>query len=158
MKKLRTLHIYGDTKIQSRYCPTCNQTAFVVERKLTCCGRPVESLDSERFKIEIDTINHRRRPVPAWLRAAILEEQKNRCFYCGDEFGSYRKLNGVVRQVRLEWDHVVPFSYNGNNADFVAACKQCNAAKHARMFSTMQEAKTFCRIKLNERKTNPGRG
>lgn len=151
--KPTTLHIYGSTYIKSRYCENCQQSAFVLDNKMSCCGRSVPVPVADRYRVEVDTTNHKRQRVPKWLKDAILEEQGNKCFYCGDEFESWRKVDGQARCVKLQWDHLLPFSYNGNNANFVAACAECNQAKKARIFATVQEAKNFCRLKMHERKT-----
>lgn len=154
MKRLRTLHIYGSTRLESDYCPDCQAHAFILGGKFSCCGKQCESDKWKDLIVEVDTSNKKRQHPGAQERKIILEDQENKCFYCGDEFGQWRHINGTPKMVRLQWDHVVPFSYNGNNHEFVAACAECNIAKRALHFSDAEEAKTYLRLKMHERKSS----
>ncbi len=153
MRKLRTLHIYGSTVLESDFCERCGADSFIIQGKLVCCGSLPPHESWKDLKIEIDTSNKRRKRPPWYQRQEILSEQNNCCFYCEDEFGTWRHVSGTPRIVQLQWDHVVPFSFNGNNYEFVAACRECNQAKGALHFSDALEAKQFLQLKMHERKT-----
>lgn len=149
--KLRTLHIYGQVSIQSDYCQKCEIYAFIVRGRMTCCGSIAPKQEWQRLKIEVDTSNNKRARVPAWLRREILDKQNNKCCYCDADFDSWRRIDGKIRQVRIHWDHFVPFSYNGNNHSIVAACAECNLAKRAMHFATIEEARQCLAVKIYER-------
>jgi len=149
----RTLHVYGSTLLHSEYCPDCQNDSFIVGGAFVCCGRKPPPKEWSRLKVEVDP-SHKRRKQPGQAeKRSILREQNNCCYYCGDEFGSWRHIRGVPRRVNVEWDHVLPFSYNGNNAEFVAACHECNQSKNTRIFSDMEEAKQYLQLRMHEKKT-----
>ena len=56
----------------------------------------------------------------------ILKKYKFKCAYCGREFNLFDKL---------ERDHVIPISKNGNNTkeNVVPACRSCNAKKYNKL-------------------------
>jgi hypothetical protein len=64
-----------------------------------------------------------RRFISTSLRFAILRRDHFRCRYCGHR----------APDVRLEIDHVLPWSRGGDNspANLVTACEDCNAGKNA---------------------------
>ncbi|MCA1832115.1 MAG: HNH endonuclease [Actinomycetota bacterium] len=85
----------------------------------------------------------RRRKTPGARHGRlILEEQQHRCAYCGIEFGDYTFRRGRPIQLRITWDHVIPYVYSEDSSDsnFVAACQVCNAIKNARMFESVNDA------------------
>lgn len=151
--KSKTLHIYGNTVIPSQFCQACNQDSFVIHGKLACCGQKPEEIEKSRFRIETDKSGVRRKLPTAAARREILQAQENRCFYCGDEFGSWRKLEGKVLPVTLNWDHLIPYSFDRNNLEFVAACRECNHSKYSLVFSTLEEAKAYLSLRMHEKKT-----
>ena len=142
---LRISHIYGETVIESLYCQECNQRAFVIRGKLTCCNRIVSKTEAGGIKIEVDTEGKRRKKPSRWIQGEILAEQKNCCYYCGEEFGSWFNRGGQIYRVSVNWDHVIPYCYNHNNYEFVASCRKCNNAKAGRVFNSLQEARQYVR-------------
>lgn len=152
-KHIGTLHIYGRAFIQSQYCPKCKQDAFILDGRYSCCGKQAVIEEEYRYKIEVDKVGSRRRLPSKQARDEMLLAQNNCCYYCGDEFGSYRRLCGQERLVKIHWDHFVPFSYDGNNHEFVAACAECNQHKHAKMFGDLEQAREYLLLKINEKKT-----
>lgn len=84
------------------------------------------------------------------LQVTILEEQDNRCLYCGHKFGTL-VTRGARVQVWLEvtWDHFIPFAYCGNNRDdnWVAACQLCNSYKSDLIFPGVLEIRDYIRDK-----------
>lgn len=150
-RQRRVLHVYGDTHLQSSFCQNCNRSAFVVSGKFSCCGAAAQADEWEEFQIEVDTSNKKRKTPSARQREEILEQQANCCFYCDAQFGTWRKIGGRYLEVCIHWDHAVPFSYDGNNREFVAACVECNLHKHARHFFDVQEARIYLQTKLYEK-------
>src|SRR5438128_1813111 len=113
-------HVYGQVLIQSIKCPWCKLRAFVIQGRMSCCKHPIGQMAAGGFVVEVDAMGfNRRRPNKSEQRR-ILGEQDNRCLYCGDEFGAWRTLNGKPSSVRICWDHWVPYSFDGNNKEFVA--------------------------------------
>lgn len=153
LKKRRTLHVYGHVILNSQYCNDCHQEAFVIQGRFACCGKRAKPEEEYRFKIEIDKVGARRKQPNRKAQQAMLLAQNNCCYYCGDEFGTYRRLCGTLKFVKIHWDHFVPFSYDGNNHSFVAACAECNMHKSALMFGDLEEARTYLKTKINEKKT-----
>ena len=89
-----------------------------------------------------------RRTPPARLKKQLLVEYGNRCAYCRLDFGTdvHRdKRNGGVQitTLRLNWDHLDPYSYVASNPDdnWVPACHICNQLKGASRFDSFQEAR-----------------
>lgn len=155
MKPTETFHIYGQTVIPSRICERCKIDAFIIDGQMSCCGFSVSEREESRFKIEIDKpCSQRRRGPSGKLRRKILEDQDGQCFYCGDRFGSFRKLDCKRKMVKLTWDHVVPFAWDGNNQEFVGACAECNATKGSLHFGSLDEAKIYLQSRIYERKAH----
>ncbi len=86
----------------------------------------------------------RRRPNRRAQRR-ILSAQAERCFYCILEFGSWVRRGSRVEQLRVEWDHKIPFAMTqmNSNQDFVAACQVCNRLKHSLVFRTVEHAREY---------------
>jgi hypothetical protein len=87
----------------------------------------------------------RKRPSGV-IQADILEDQGNRCLYCGLEFGYavWRRIYGTV-WLEVHWDHRVPYSYLQTNPDsnWIAACQLCNGYKSSLMFATLEEIRSY---------------
>jgi 5-methylcytosine-specific restriction endonuclease McrA len=74
-------------------------------------------------------------------QARILEQQARCCIYCDRPFGG---------DVRVTWDHFVPWSYSQRNEKFVAACQRCNSKKSDKMFQTLEEARAYLESVLHK--------
>lgn len=86
-------------------------------------------------------------------RWAQLEAQDWRCFYCERGFGAKVWRGSNFIELRVEWDHMVPYSFNQNNgaSNFVAACRVCNALKSDRMFQSVDAAKVYLNAAWKEK-------
>ena len=107
-----------------------------------CCEVPVN--DPGHYKRESQPEQRRRLPSSA-DREACLESQGHRCLYCDHRFG-HAVLDGTrLIQLRIEWDHFVPYSFNQDNhgRNFVASCQVCNRIKRDRIFGTVEEVRAF---------------
>lgn len=84
----------------------------------------------------------RRKTPNASEQQEILRRQKGLCFYCESPFGGLVRRKGQLEVLRLEWDHLVPYSYLQANpiANFVGACHVCNRAKGDHIFRTLEGA------------------
>lgn len=138
---------YGLSHGWGWHCRSCHRT--------WAAGCPCEcglSLDWKRRPTSVATGKRTRPSKP--LQKAILEEQKNRCFYCQFEFGTIFRRHNKPFALKLNWDHFIPYSYSLANAtdNWVAACHICNGIKGCLVFSTADRARTF----VNERREAKG--
>lgn len=141
----KILNIYGTSLIPSDYCERCKQESFIVDGRFNCCRKVyVSEEDYSRIMIHACGKKHRG-PVSAKKKLALLKKQKGRCFYCGSMFGQFRIRNGKFESVNLEFDHVIPFSYGGEEWDLVACCGPCNRHKSDKMFDTVEDLKNYLR-------------
>ncbi len=147
--------LYGNVKIPSAFCEACHRTAFVLDGKLQCCDAPICNFNPTHFKRVSEPEFSRSQPS-AMDKQAILNAQDHRCFYCERLFGEWVHKNKKPIRLRLNWDHLTPFSYQANNStsNFVAACHLCNNWKRNFVFQTIEEARAYCASKwqnLNSR-------
>jgi endogenous inhibitor of DNA gyrase (YacG/DUF329 family) len=72
----------------------------------------------------------------------LLQNQENRCYWCGNLFGS-EFINKKYKAIILVpvWDHYVPFSFTlkSNDEQFVASCQLCNQFKGSFVVSNKNE-------------------
>lgn len=147
--RLRThLAMFGDVGLVREFCQACESMAIVLDDRLQCCDAPAKG-KPDHWK-RISEASEVRKSPPAALKAAILEQQENRCIYCERRFGSWVRRRSAPRSglsIRLlvTWDHFVPFSFVRSNPDenFVAACQVCNGIKRDKLFGTVEEARVF---------------
>lgn len=133
------LAIFGNTSMHRIYCRDCKGMTLVREGIKLCCDGVVDDKGIKKFKIECIPPYGRRKP-PFKTQQRILKEQENKCLYCGREFGSLYYRNGKIMQLRLNWDHLIPYSYSRKNKDnFVASCHICNGIKSNKLFDTIEE-------------------
>jgi hypothetical protein len=138
------LHCYGQTTIKSEFCEKCQQEAFIIGGKFSCCGKSIGNPEHQQVIYELQ-LNARRKIPKKWLRKRILDEQNNRCLYCGVEFGTWED----GKQITVEWDHIKPHCYTGANYEFAAACGRCNRAKAGKVFDSIREVVNYVREKCN---------
>jgi hypothetical protein len=146
--------LFGAVAMRREYCWRCRGMALVIDGELQCCDSPVSERPICGVKREIESEGVRRKPSTE-AQAEILEHQENRCLYCEQEFGAWVFRNGKTRpvQLRVEWDHLVPFSYTASCHDdgFVAACHVCNGIKSATMFQGLDEARAHIALKRSDK-------
>jgi hypothetical protein len=85
----------------------------------------------------------RKRRPPVAEQRRLLEEQAGRCFYCQYPFGEIVTRRGRPVILKLQWDHVIPFSYSNENSGYVAACHVCNHIKEDRIFDSPVAAQDY---------------
>jgi len=68
------------------------------------------------------------------------------CQYCGYNPRYY------VNLIPLHVDHIIPFSYGGNNSmnNLVCACRQCNNYANDRVFNDFLDKKTYIKEKRRQ--------
>jgi CRISPR/Cas system Type II protein with McrA/HNH and RuvC-like nuclease domain len=91
---------------------------------------------------------------PAWFeRDYILKKQKNLCYYCGFKFGTLINKKEPLVWLKVQWDHIVPYSFGYNNDfdNFVAACQLCNKIKTDKIFDSPIEAIKYVNSRRREK-------
>lgn len=150
MDKAAHVALYGNVGIERRYCDDCKRFAFVIDGRIQCCDERVESVLKKPRRRISDVVTARNHPR-AKDQKRILREQDWKCFWCDKEFGKSVWRKNVRTVLKVNWDHLVPFSYcaNNNSSNFVASCQICNNIKHSLIFNSVEE----CRVHIfNKRK------
>lgn len=145
--------LYGRVNVPRGLCPSCNDWSLIIDGKYTCCKTKVVD---ETKGIRRMTQGVLRRSKPSGKeQVSLLLMFRYRCSYCERKFGSHIWLNGKIVEIKLEWDHVVPFVYNQDNdvTNFRPACHVCNRWKHSQMFDTIEEIKEYVLSKWKEADT-----
>lgn len=142
-RKNSTNVLFGAVSIPRGYCKQCDNQAFVIDGLIKCCDSTF-TINSTSVIRESEASSKRSRPSME-LQRQILTGQNDRCFYCGRMFGAtvYRKHKET--RLKLNWDHLTPYSYQNDNTtrNFVAACNICNSLKSNLMFQTLEEAQNY---------------
>ena len=143
--------LYGNVALEKGYCPNCAGTSFIKNGSFVCCDTPIVD-EPKKFYRETEAPQHRKTP-PKVEKIRILEEQEDRCFYCGVRLESTRFRNGKPFTIKVNWDHQLPYAFSQNNAtsNFVAACHVCNGIKSARLFRTVEEAQLYLAHKRKQK-------
>lgn len=131
--------LYGNVKMLRARCPKCGVTSLVIRGCTACCELEPES-EPRQWQRMSQPLFARRRP-PKEEAKRILAEQNGCCLYCERTLGSFVHYKGRLRQLRLCWDHKVPWSHTMNNHEdnFAAACHLCNAMKSNLIFANVEE-------------------
>lgn len=135
--------VYGNTQLAKVYCEYCECYTFVRDGLTVCCGEPVK-VKAKKLVQESSPREKRYKPKKE-DKKKILNRQKNKCIYCGRDFGSLAVVKDKVVELRVHWDHKIPYSYSFNNKgnNFVAACHVCNRLKSNTVFETIEDAQIY---------------
>lgn len=148
------ISLFGNVALLRSRCSNCRRTSILIPAEgsgflTSCCEVPARRPKAVRRESGCD---HIRKKPPLAFQKEQLALQEHCCFWCLKAFYS----SVVVRRKRsllvVEWDHMVPYSYNQNNAphNFVAACQFCNRWKSARIFRNTEEGRDFVERKWIE--------
>jgi len=129
---------FGSTILPRGVCAECGDQCFICgDMTSSCCNAPTTpNLTGDNILEASVTRGKARRSPGVADKARILEEQSNKCFWCGREFGSYIiSPKGIIHVLNPVWDHYIPYSYtHSDNVDnFVASCQRCNSHKSAKV-------------------------
>lgn len=69
-----------------------------------------------------------RKPIPAWVRSAVLLRARHRCEECGDSPVELHHLTYSARPARPDKDY--PIFGEETPDDLLALCRECHHAKH----------------------------
>lgn len=153
MSSQRRAHValYGAIAMQRGWCSRCSGNALVIDGNLACCDSPFEETPAVIKRMTLAD-GARRQPTASQKRA-ILAEQRDRCLYCERAFGTWAFRGGRSVRLRVHWDHMIPFVYSASCSDneFCAACHICNGIKAARMYQTLDEARTHLALERDRK-------
>jgi hypothetical protein len=125
--------------------------SLIIDGNHACCDTPYDGEPSITKRMTLCD-GARRKPSLARQRE-LLDEQCNQCLYCERVFGTFAHRNGKGHRLRVEWDHLVPFSFSTSCADreFAAACQICNGIKSATIFKSIEEARASIMLARDEK-------
>ena len=93
--------------------------------------------------------------TPGWFRRdfyvrsdiidRMLVDQDFRCLYCLSPFGSILRTPHKHIQTQIEFDHIVPRSFNANHSheNLALVCSFCNRQKSDKVFSSVEAIRDF---------------
>jgi hypothetical protein len=114
MNKEAHVAYYGNIAIERRYCEDCKGFAFVIDGEIRCCGQKVnEPLPTKRKRMS--DVPWKRKGPPKKEKDRILREQDESCFWCERRFGKIVWLGRKRIALRIEWDHLIAFTYSLDN-------------------------------------------
>lgn len=130
---------YGAVSLYRVYCVNCDAYSLVLEGFTVCCEKPIKGYPT-KFK-RMTLANSNKKKPSKEIQKIILSVQMNKCIYCEGEFGKLVSKKGKLEQIKLCWDHYIPFDYAQDSCpeNFVASCYLCNSIKHSKMFFTLKE-------------------
>jgi len=129
---------YGHIIMERVICSKCNESCLICkDNTSSCCSAPISSKIEGSISKETHTEMKRKAPKNK-DKIMILEEQGNKCYWCGREFGTeVIRPDGTKTILQPIWDHYICYSYSndstGNN--FVASCMRCNSHKSSLVIS-----------------------
>lgn len=150
-KTTNVLSIYGNILLQKTWCEDCECTTFVRNHRKHCCGG-LTYATPERYVRESEPEFTRHIPNK-FEREKILNDQDNRCLYCDQAFGTVKHRKGKKLNLRLQWDHKLPYAYSADNrsSNFAAACHVCNAIKSDLIFQDIDEARAHIAMQRKDK-------
>lgn len=142
---------YGAVAMQRAFCPVCKNWTLVVDGRTSCCSTRLETQETLPQHREAEA-RSKRKGLSQRDQQLVLDAQENKCYYCGATFDG--------EDTKITWDHVVPFSYSGNNHrdNIVAACQICNGVKQDKVLAdeVHYDARTLRRMAKMLRKKSLG--
>lgn len=148
---------YGGMILLRADCPECEKRCLVnAESQCEGCGSFLQGISLEVERQSESPRWHRRKPTKK-RQAALLEAQESRCYWCGRMFGELVERDDVVKALRVEWDHFIPFSFTGScdDLEFIAACFVCNGLKNDRYFDDENACRAYVRRRNRWRLIDP---
>lgn len=125
-------------------CPNCRAINLSGENIILCveCKMKFEA-KTDRVRVLIN--KKQRNRIKAATKRRIIEQQKNRCFWCGTNLNGYYILRGRMNKTRTHFDHVVPFVYQQNDSEenLVASCNICNGIKSCLVFESNEACRHY---------------
>ena len=146
------MFIFGNVRLQREYCWKCRRTSLVDDGIFQCCNKPWNNSDfnGANFK-HVCPSGSKKKRISMRLKKTLLLLQKNRCIYCGRNFGSVYIKNNERKITTIEFDHVVPFSYSLSNQFILASCNLCNQEKSNKIFDSVEQAREHLRMKTQNK-------
>ena len=143
--------ICGKITLFREICPRCKEYNLSGESKFICnCGQKYNGTLLNRTRIE--AVNKRRKHLKKYEKILKLK-QKNKCYWCGRDFGRLylKKQNSEfkLRELKAHVDHIIPFSFEQRDEidNLCASCSVCNLWKSSKMFEKEEECKIYLKRK-----------
>lgn len=149
-----SLAFYGNINLVRGYCSKRKTNSFIIDGFLQCCDKYVGKQFINPTNVQyMNAPKQKRKPLGSTDKQVILENQNNKCIYCGEEFGNVVMVNGKTYPAYPVWDHVIPFSMSFNNHanNYVASCQICNAIKTDKFFDSLEDASQFIMEERNKK-------
>ena len=141
MRKVKSRQ-YGSTVIQRGKCTGCDESCFICKDKTSsCCGEKTIPYTSGVNAKETHGIVPRKH-ISVEVKKRILQDQDNKCFWCGREFGEHvLSPKKLLHLLVPNYDHYIPYSYCGDDKldNFVASCQRCNLHKSATIIANIDQ-------------------
>jgi hypothetical protein len=145
--------IYGKVILNRHLCPNCNNWTLNSTKAFKCdvCGFVSSAETPKGIKVIVPPPGIRKVP-PREIQRQLLEVQANKCYWCSNKFGSYYYAHVELKQLKVHYDHKIPFSYEQTDRaeNWVASCDACNRFKGDLMFGDDRECREYLRGKWLE--------
>ncbi len=145
----------GAVKILTAKCPRCKRYSFVIDGKTACCNCKVktELIKKKGRPKRICKTYHKRGSLPKHVKDQILEDQDNKCFWCGRNLKHtwyYDPKRRKICKLTVHFDHLIAWAYSGDDSkdNFVASCNLCNVLKSDKIFKTIEECQDFLKQQI----------
>ena len=135
--------LYGNVGLVRMFCTKCKSFTIVISGKKLCCDGKTSGRAKKVRRMSTSAII-RKRP-PKTEQNSLLDLYEGKCAYCEQVIGSYVIYHGKDKQLKLNWDHQVPWVYSQDNrpSNFVPSCDVCNRWKSCLMFNTREEVMLY---------------
>jgi len=138
--------IFGKVKINRHLCPNCGFPILGNDKRIECdmCGLELRRHKYDGIIVVVPPSGIRKMP-PKKLQEELLKSQNYRCYWCGNKFDTFLLRNNQLEQLKVHFDHKVPFSYEKVNRDdnWVASCNICNLLKSSFMFKKEEDCRKY---------------
>ena len=144
---------YGNTTLERCRCGACKQMAFVIDNQFQCCGGDYIEQDTGTETVYEVRPEWRRKGPSKGRRKELLEQQENKCIYCGQLFGTYAKKKRKTVKLQVRYDHFMPYcsAFNNKDENYVAACNICNGIKADKSFDSIEAARDHIMHRIYEK-------
>ena len=128
-------------------CPDCGEYQLTGKKEAYCeyCNKNITFKNCNKERKIATTTGLNRIKINIYQKNEILDKQKNKCYWCGRQFGTEYMHNFRFYRLTPHFDHIIPYSLAGNkgNDNIVAACNVCNLWKSAKVFKDEEEIQDY---------------
>ena len=121
---------------------------LVVDDIKQCCDKKADDPISNKYEIMVQ-VNRRKAQLGVEQKNRIIKSQDNKCYYCGEDLKRLYFRKGKIKLTKINFDHVIPFSFSHINGEMVASCNLCNSIKHDKIFKNIDDIKVYIANRLS---------